>query len=150
MKKIIMILAATSCVALACAQSVTPATSVDTVSTGSFKHPVISEVLSQRILVFTDIAGIKGTYIDWRGFGGFAVTLHNAPAAGTELIGYVTAAKQLTLGLGPVGEMIQQGKTIWGLAINARFTPSKTGAFDFALTPSPHGMAERLTYGLRF
>lgn len=129
MKKLILALALLVPIC-AFAQTTAPPTAIEVVTTfggGSlFKNPQVSEVVTQRIGILHDLAGIKGTYLDWRVFGGFNASLSNAPAAGMTLAAYFKLAKELTLGLGPVWEITQQNKPSYGLYVGLSWNfPSK-------------------------
>ena len=109
----------------------TAATSIETVTTFDFSHKnwikngIVSEVVTQRIVLLHNIFGLKGTYLDARGFGGFDLTQHTIPAGGLTLIGNVMIAKEASIGIGPVG-LIAQGKPIsWGIYIGLHVTLSK-------------------------
>jgi len=150
--KSILIAAIAALAVVASAQSIGPGTKIDTITTfsGSIKKAQISEVVSQRIYLAQDIFGLKGTYLDFRGFGGFDFTAHNAPGAGAEAVGYFNAAKGLQIGIGPVGEFVQQNKATWGVALDFHVTAGTTSAFDFGFAPSEGRLVEKATYSFKF
>ena len=129
MKRFLVGLVALTFCVCAFGQAISPPTAVETVTTfsaASLKNPNISEVVTQRVGILHDILGIKGSYLDWRVFGGWDISAHNAPGAGTLVAGYVQVAKEVTLGIGPVFEFVQQNKPTWGIYVGLRFTfPSK-------------------------
>lgn len=119
-----LILALSALVIGAYAQVVSPPTSIETVTTfsgWSLKSPNLSGVVTQRIGILHDILGVKGTYLDWRAFGGWNISQHNVPAAGFTLAGYFQVAKEVTLGLGPVFEISQQNRPTYGVFVGLQF-----------------------------
>ena len=123
MKRVIAPLTVLALAAVSFGQAVTPPTSIETVTTfdASIKRPVVSQVVTQRVGILHDLLGMKGTYLDWRVFGGFDLTDHNVPAGGMAFAVYFQVAKEVTLGIGPVVEFAQKQNTMVGAYVGLQF-----------------------------